>query len=160
METWDCIWTSAEIAVVGVDACAGFPASRKMQTEIAAVAFCVVLGGLAVFQLALAMGAPLGRFAWGGAHERLPVGLRVGSLVAVFIYALFAVIVLERAGLIALIPNRSIAGIGTWVIVAYLALGVAGNAFSRSRHERFTMTPLALTLCLLALAVALAEGSS
>jgi hypothetical protein len=146
--------------MVGVDACAGLPASRKMQTEIAAVAFCVVLGGLAVFQLALAMGAPLGRFAWGGAHERLPVGLRVGSLVAVFIYALFAVIVLERAGLIALFPHRSIAGIGTWVIVGYLALGVAGNALSRSRPERFTMTPLALTLCALAFTVALAQASS
>ncbi len=126
-----------------------------MPTEIAAIAFCVASGGLALFQLALAMGAPLGRFAWGGAHERLPAGLRVGSLVAVLIYALFAAIVLERARLIALLPHPSIAGIGIWVIVSYLALGVVMNALSRSRPERFTMTPLALTLCLLALTVAL-----
>jgi hypothetical protein len=126
-----------------------------MLTEIAGIVFCVLLGALAIFQLALASGAQLGRFAWGGGHERLPIGLRVGSMVSIVIYALFATIVLDRAGLIALFPNSSIAGVGIWVLVGFLALGVLGNVISKSRSERLVMTPLALALCVLALTVAL-----
>lgn len=126
-----------------------------MGTDIAAIAFCLLLGGLALFQLALAAGAPLGGFAWGGGHERLPVKLRIGSLAAIVIYAAFALIVLERAGLVSLLPYASIARIGIWIVIAYLALGVAMNALSRSKPERYTMTPLALTLCVLALVVAI-----
>ncbi|MFT3722621.1 MAG: hypothetical protein QM773_03455 [Hyphomonadaceae bacterium] len=126
-----------------------------MGTDIAAIAFCVLLGGLALFQLALAAGVPLGRFAWGGGHERLPVNLRIGSLLAIAIYAIFAVIVLERAGLVSLLPYAPIAGIGIWIVLAYLALGVVMNAISRSKPERYTMTPLALALGVLALVVAM-----
>lgn len=126
-----------------------------MGPHIAAIAFCALLGGLTLFQLALAAGAPLGRFAWGGGHERLPTRLRIGSLVAIVIYAAFAAIVLERGGLVRLLPYAEIANIGIWGVIAYLALGVAMNAISRSKPERYTMTPLALALCALALAVAL-----
>lgn len=125
-----------------------------MNTETAAFVFCALLAALAVFQLALALGAPLGRFAFGGAHERLPVGFRIGSLIAIATYAVFAVIALESAGLMKVLPHTAIAGIGIWVIVAYLALGVVMNALSRSKPERFTMTPLALALCLLAAVIA------
>ena len=126
-----------------------------MGPDIAAIAFCALLVALALFQLALAAGAPLGRFAWGGGHGRLPARLRIGSLVAIAIYAAFAAIVLERAGLVRLLPYAEIAGVGIWVVVAYLATGVAMNAISRSKPERYTMTPLALALCVLALVVAL-----
>lgn len=130
-----------------------------MGPDIAAIAFCALLGGLALFQLALAAGAPLGRFAWGGGYERLPARLRIGSLVAIAIYAAFATIVLERSGLVRLLPYAEIANIGIWVVLAYLALGVAMNAISRSKPERYTMTPLALALCALALVVALEAAS-
>lgn len=126
-----------------------------MPADIAAILFCVLLGALGVFQLALAMGAPLGRFAWGGGHGRLPIGLRIGSLVSLLIYAAFALVVLERAGLVRILPDVSIAGIGIWVIVGYSALGILMNAISRSKPERYTMTPLALALGVLALVVAL-----
>jgi hypothetical protein len=126
-----------------------------MGTDFAAIAFCVVLSGLAVFQLALAAGAPLGRFAWGGGHERLPTNLRIGSVVSIAIYAAFALIVLERAGVTRVLPSPSIANVGIWVIVGYLALGVVMNAISRSPPERFTMTPVALVLLLLSGSVAL-----
>lgn len=133
---------------------------RRQQelTLIAAIAFCVLLLGLGIFQVALATGAPLGRFAWGGAHERLPVALRIASLASIVIYGLCAAIVAERAGLIVLFANPSIARIGIWVLVGYLALGVVMNGISRSRSERITMTPLALALCLLAFAVAIEDA--
>lgn len=53
----------------------------------AAIAATVVLTGLAVFQLLLAAGAPLGEAAWGGTTEgQLSTGLRVGSAISIVVY--------------------------------------------------------------------------
>ncbi len=125
------------------------------QPQTAAMLFCVLLALLAVFQSALIAGAPFGRFAWGGQQERLSPRLRIGSVVAIAIYALFALVVLERAGLVSLMPHPAIAGIGIWVIVGYMALGVVMNAISRSKPERYTMTPVAIALLGLGVVVAL-----
>ena len=119
-----------------------------------ALAVCLVLAALAVFQLLLISGAPLGRFAWGGQHTVLPARLRVGSAVSVLLYGLFALIVLERAGLSALFTDERVGRIGTWVLVGYLSLGVLMNAVSRSKPERYLMTPVALLLAGLCLLVA------
>jgi hypothetical protein len=69
-------------------------------TTVAAVAVCALLGALAAFQVVLASGAPLGRFAWGGQHRALPRRLRISSAVSVAIYALLGVLLLTRADLI------------------------------------------------------------
>src|SRR3954452_9080085 len=60
----------------------------------AAVVASVVLTGLAIFQVLLAAGRPLGRFAWGGRNEVLPARLRVGSVVSICLYAFFAALLL------------------------------------------------------------------
>jgi hypothetical protein len=122
----------------------------------AAITFSLLMAGLAVFQLALALGAPLGHFAWGGQNRVLPMGLRVGSLIAIGLYALFSAIVLMRAGLLAPWPDAGWVGPATWAVVAYMGLGVVVNAISRSRPERLTMTPLVALLFGLTLLVALA----
>ncbi len=114
-----------------------------------------LLAALAVFQLALVAGAPLGRFAWGGQHVVLPSRLRVGSLVSVVLYALFALLLLQAAGVVSPLPDGA-ADVGLWVLTGYLALGVALNAISRSRPERLVMTPVALAL--FAVCLVLARG--
>jgi hypothetical protein len=124
-------------------------------SESAAIIACVVLAGLAVFQLALVAGAPLGRFAWGGAHDVLPPRLRVGSAVAIVLYMLFALIILETAGLIAVLPGDALGRVGIWAIAVYFFVGAALNAISRSKAERAVMTPVALALGVLCLFVAL-----
>jgi hypothetical protein len=118
-----------------------------MLSPPAALTFTAVIALLGAFQLALAAGAPWGRLAWGGGQARLPTALRIGSLVSILIYAAFAIIVLERAGLIAVLPSPDIARMGIWVIAGYLALGIVMNAISRSPPERFVMTPVAIVLC-------------
>lgn len=131
-----------------------------MPTDLAAIIFCALLAALAGFQLALVLGAPLGHFAWGGAHRQLPGNLRIGSLIAIAIYALIALIIVDRAGLARLFPDPAIPSIGAWVAVAYLALGIPMNAISRSRPERFTMTPVVTLLFALALVVALSPANA
>ena len=120
----------------------------------AAIALTVILALLAVFQLALALGAPLGRFAWGGQHRVLPTKLRIGSLVSIVIYALIAVLALDEVGLIDLVPD-AVSDIGMWVVFAYFVLGIPLNAISRSKPERYTMTPVVAVLAVLSLLVAL-----
>ena len=65
----------------------------------AAVAAAIGFAGIAVFELALAAGAPWGHAAWGGAHADLSAAQRAGSAVAVVVWAGAALIVLGRAGL-------------------------------------------------------------
>jgi hypothetical protein len=133
----------------------GFRSLGPMLSQPAAFLFSVAIGLLGLFQLALAAGAPWGRLAWGGGHERLPAALRIGSLVSILVYAVFATIVLERAGLIEVLPSPEIARIGAWIIAAYLTLGIVMNAISRSLPERLVMTPVATLLAGAAALVAL-----
>lgn len=121
--------------------------------EVAAFVFAAMIVALAVFQIALATGAPLGRFAWGGAQARLPVGLRIGSAVSILIYGACAAIILDRAGIVDVVGD-DVSRIGAWVIAGFFSLGVVMNAISRSKPERFTMTPVALVLAASAYVVA------
>lgn len=118
-----------------------------------AVLVVVVLGALAVLQVLVALGAPLGRFVWGGTYDVLPGRLRVGSAVSVLLYAGMATVVLDRAGLVDALPD-GFARVATWVLVGYFVAGVGLNAVSRSRAEARTMTPTCLVLALLVLVVA------
>ena len=123
--------------------------------EMAAIAFVILMAGLAIFQLALALGAPLGHFAWGGQFRTLPTGLRVGSIVAIALYGVFSAIVLMRAGVLTAWPQQDWIAPALWGVVGYMGLGVVVNAISRSRPERLTMTPLVTVLLVLSLIVAL-----
>jgi hypothetical protein len=110
----------------------------------AAIAACVILAALAVFQAALIAGHPLGRMAWGGQHEVLPRNLRIGSAVSIVLYAVFGYVALGKAGLVAPLGGQT----------GYFALGVVMNAISRSKPERLVMTPVALVLAVLYFVVA------
>ena len=120
-------------------------------TSVAAVAACLLLLGLAVFQALLVCGVPLGRFAWGGQHDVPPTRLRVGSAVSIVVYVVIGWVVLTRAAQGA----GGILGVATRVIAGFLVLGTAGNLASRSRSERLVMTPVALVLCALVVVVAI-----
>jgi hypothetical protein len=119
-----------------------------------AIAGAILLAALVVFQVALAAGAPLGRFAWGGQHDVLPRRLRIGSVIAIAIYAVFALFLLSKAGLVSIIGDPLLS-IGMWVILIYLALGTLLNLISRSKYERALMTPVSLAVALSFLAVML-----
>jgi hypothetical protein len=121
---------------------------------IVALVGAALLGGLAVLQLLLIAGAPLGRFAWGGQNVVLPMSLRIGSAVSIALYGVVALLILQTAGAFTVLP-RGLVGVAIWVLTAYFAVGVAMNAASRSRPERLVMTPVALALAVVCLALAL-----
>jgi hypothetical protein len=124
---------------------------------VAAVVAYVLLAALAVFQIALAAGAPLGSLAWGGRHRVLPRGLRIGSAVAVVLYALFVwIIAAAVAGVDRFGDYVPAANPAIWVLAAYFGVGILANLVSRSRPERFVMTPVAAVLFTCCLVIALA----
>ena len=124
------------------------------EPRTAAVIVAAGLLFIAVFQLALALGAPFGRAAWGGAHDRLPTRLRRSSAVAVVIWLIATAVVLARADYVTLPGPAEIATAGTWVVVVLLGLGAIVNVASSSPWERFGWGPPAAILAAFGLVVA------
>ncbi|MBD8022960.1 hypothetical protein [Microbacterium gallinarum] len=119
--------------------------------------FTLVLALLAVFQLALVLGAPWGHFAWGGKDRVLPARKRIGSVLSILIYAFMAVVAWDRVGAISVFPDL-FSQIAMWVIFAYSVLGILMNAISRSKPERYTMVPVAIVLSVLSFLIAMGYG--
>jgi hypothetical protein len=132
--------------------------TELLTAQTAAVAAAIGFLAIAAFQAALALGAPLGRAAWGGAHIRLPTGLRIASVLAFAVWTLAALIVLGRAGIgVSLLPSAVIRP-GAWILVGVLLVGALLNFASRSNWERFTWGPVGLLLAGLCFAVARSGG--
>ena len=109
---------------------------------------------MAVFQAALALGAPLGAAAWGGAEAQIPAGLRIASGVAAALWGLAALVILGRGGFHVPLLSPGFVRRGIWVLVALLPLGAVMNFASPSPWERFIWGPVALVLAVLTLVVA------
>jgi hypothetical protein len=116
---------------------------------IAALTAVALLGVLAVFQLALALGAPWGRAAWGGGHEGvLPRRLRIASGVAgVVVYPVIILIVLASADLVDIgwMPWSGAAAM--WVLTVLFTVAGLMNFISRSKVERI-WGPVSLVIAL------------
>src|SRR5215469_12964122 len=76
--------------------------------------------GLAVFELALTFGAPVGRAAFGGTHTYLSAGLRIVSALAVVIWLLAAFVVLRRGGYRVPLVSARVSRTGIWVLTGLL----------------------------------------
>lgn len=106
----------------------------------------LLLLGLAVFQILLATGKPLGEYAWGGNHKILPKKLRISSLSSIVIYAIFAIFIVTKSGIAEIIPSSEVVNYGMWTMTVYMIIGIGLNAISRSKKERNAMTPVATLL--------------
>jgi hypothetical protein len=110
---------------------------------------------LAVFQAALAAGAPWGHAAWGGESADLSAAQQTASAVAAVVYVAAVLIVLCRSAVIW--PARSDTAVfhwGIWFFAAAMAVGALPNFASQSRWENFILGPLALALAALCFVVA------
>jgi hypothetical protein len=131
---------------------------RPLQRR-AAIAAAIGFGALATFQAALALGAPLGRAAWGGGAAELPVGLRVASGFAVGVWLFASALVLRRAGLRSAPLPQTVARWGAWILVGLLALAAVMNFASSSMWERVIWGPFSVVMLLLCGIVARGSAS-
>lgn len=110
--------------------------------------------GLSIFQLILIAGKPLGEYAWGGQHKVLPNNLRRGSIFSLVIYALMALVFIDKSGFAdTFLPDRFVS-VAMWVITGYFALGIVMNGISRSKKERNLWTPIVIVLSVLSFLLA------
>jgi hypothetical protein len=109
---------------------------------------------IATFQLLLALGAPLGRAAYGGRSAKLSPAFRRASAGAVVIWLIAAVFMLGRGGVAAVPLPDVILAVGAWVLVVLSVLGAIVNLASSSPWERFGWAPFSAVLALLSFIVA------
>jgi hypothetical protein len=124
-------------------------------TTIAALVFTVAAAGVVVFQSALALGAPWGSYAMGGAIPgRFPPPMRLAALIQASVVAFIALAVLSAAGLV--LPDLAAAYPWLiWLVVVLSAVALFLNAISRSAGERRLWVPVTAVLLLSSLLVAL-----
>jgi hypothetical protein len=128
--------------------------TTRSSARTPAVAAAIGFLAIAAFQLALALGAPLGHAAWGGTYTQLPTGLRIASALAVGVWVFAALIILGRAGgRVGSLP-QTVVRWGTWILVGVNLLAALENFASPSSWERFIWGPVALILAALCLVVA------
>jgi 4-amino-4-deoxy-L-arabinose transferase-like glycosyltransferase len=87
----------------------------------------------------------------------LATDARVGSGIAVFVFAAAVLVVLGCAGIGPLRDHPTAARRGTWFLAAALALSAAANFASHSHYENAIMGPLSALLAVLC--VVIARGS-
>lgn len=100
-------------------------------------------GWLAVFQIALATGLPLGHLAWGGAVRVLPTPLRIASAGSALLALLAWGAVAQSGAIIGpVLPEVWLRPI-FWGLVVIFGLSVLANLFGARGAERVHGVPLA-----------------
>lgn len=123
---------------------------------IAALIQAVIALGVAIFQIALVAGAPLGEYAMGGQHPgKLPGQFRVTAAVSAIIMVAQSGHYLAQAGILspALSPGQN--AIVNWFWFGFAVLGLIVNSISKSKKERNTWVPVLLVSAICTLLVAL-----
>jgi glutaminase len=111
---------------------------------------------VAVFQIALALGAPLGEYAYGGARVgKLPLGFRINSVVAVFVMLAISGHYLAQLGVFEPILDPAGNSVVNWVLVGFTGLSALANNATRSKKERMIWGIPTILMFLASLAVAL-----
>jgi hypothetical protein len=125
-----------------------------MQTAAIIIAIVQIL--VALFQLALVLGAPMGEYAFGGQNVgKLPPRFRIGSSISFVVLLAIAGHYFAQAGVFTPLLAPDLNSVVNWVLVGFNVLGLIMNAISRSKKERTMWVPVLLLSVVLAVVVAL-----
>ena len=104
----------------------------------------VLFGVIAIMTVLVACGLPLGEFTMGGQHKILPKKFRVMAVISVAIQIFAMIIILQAGGFISLWLSFKVTKYICFFFAAYLSLNTMMNMISKSRKEKYVMTPLSL----------------
>lgn len=107
---------------------------------IAAILFIIII----IINVLLICGFPLGEFTMGGQYKIFPKKLRVLLVFQLIFQIFFVIIILQAGGLISLWFSYKATKTVCIVMAAYLSLNVFMNFISKSKKEKYFMTPLSL----------------
>lgn len=123
--------------------------------EIAAITYTVLAIIVIIFQFALAVGAPWGKLTMGGVHSGvLPKKLRITAIVQALLVSGTVLIVLVEANL--LLPElKTVSKISIWFVVLLYMISSILNLITSSVWERRIGAPIALSMLICSIIVAL-----
>lgn len=104
----------------------------------------VLFGVIAIMTVLVACGLPLGEFTMGGQHKILPKKFRIVAVISFAVQVFAMVIVLQAGGFISLLLSFKATKYICFFFAVYLSLNTIMNMISKSRKEKYVMTPLSL----------------
>lgn len=134
--------------------------SNRSTAATAANIATVLFGIVIILQLLLALGILPVTMAWGGTQTELTPALRLASVAAAVVMALFAYVIRRRAGLIGDPPPSTLIKIFSWIITAFMVLNTLGNLASQSTAEKILFTPLTILLAICCFIVSISKTTS
>lgn len=125
-----------------------------MIVTVAAIIFCILILIIVLFQMGLAIGMPWGEYAMGGYFPaRFPWHLRLLALLQGLLLLIFALIVLDKAGVFRL-EIYSIPSFTIWLVAAFSFIATILNSMTQSKKEKRIWFPISVLLFITSLVVA------
>lgn len=111
-----------------------------MVAIIGAGAFSIVI----VLSILIICGLPLGELTMGGQYKVFPKKLRIVLVTQLILQIFFEVIILQMGGFIPLWFSSNVTKIIGIIMAVYLSLNTIMNFISKSKKEKYIMTPISL----------------
>ena len=111
-----------------------------MISIIGASTFSVVI----ILSILIIIGLPLGELTMGGKYKIFPKKLRIVLFIQLFLQVFFVIIILQKGDILPLWFSYNITKIICISMSIYLTINVILNLFSKSKKEKYIMTPLSL----------------
>lgn len=109
-----------------------------MMAIIGASVFSIVI----ILSFLIICGLPLGELTMGGQYKVFPKKLRIILVVQLILQIFFVIIILQAGGIIPLWFSDNITRIICIIMAIYLSINTFMNFFSKSKKEKYVMTPL------------------
>lgn len=111
-----------------------------MVSVLGAITFSIVI----VLSILIICGLPLGELTMGGQYKVFPKKLRIILVTQLILQIFFVIIILQMGGFIPLWFSGKVTKIIGIVMAIYLSLNTVMNFVSKSKKEKYIMTPLSL----------------
>lgn len=111
-----------------------------MAAIIGVSAFSIVI----ILSFLIICGLPLGELTMGGRYKIFPKKLRIILVVQLILQMFFVIIILQTGGFIPLWFSYNITKVICIVMALYLSLNTFMNLVSKSKKEKYVMTPLSV----------------
>lgn len=109
-----------------------------------AILGAILFSFVILLSILLICGLPLGELTMGGQFKIFPRKLRIVLVGQLVLQIFFEIIILQAGGLIPLWFSDKVTKTVCIVMAAYLSLNCVMNFISKSKKEKYIMTPLSL----------------
>ena len=114
-----------------------------MLSTVSSITGAVLLLAVAVMEILLIFGLPLGEFTMGGRYKVLPPMYRMFAASSVILQLFGAAMILQCGGLMNMWFAGKVIKIICFVFAGFFAVNTVMNIISPSKKEKYVMTPLA-----------------